>query len=149
MKTQSDSILADQQLVNLAKEGDREAFNELILRHRSRCVNLAASILRNRGEGEEEAQNACWKAFAHINQFHGDAEFSSWLLRIVENQCLMLIRQRRRVQFVELDDTNTERGNQPLQLPTPDADPEGELGGRQVLQALSTEIRRIPTLLRE
>jgi RNA polymerase sigma-70 factor (ECF subfamily) len=149
MKTLCGSIPADQQLVNLAKQGDREAFDELILRHRSRCVNLAASILRNHGEGEEEAQNACWKAFEHIDQFHGEAEFSTWLLRIVENQCLMLIRQRRRAQFVQLDDTNPKGGNGPIQLPTPDADPEGELGKRQVLQILNIEIRRIPPLLRE
>ena len=149
MNTQCDSISPDQLLVTLAKQGDREAFDQLILRHRRRCVNLAASILRNHGEGEEEAQNACWKAFQHIDQFHGEAEFSTWLLRIVENQCLMLIRQRRRAQLVQLDDTNPESRNAPLQLPTPDADPEGELGKRQVLQALNTEIGRIPPLLRK
>jgi RNA polymerase sigma-70 factor (ECF subfamily) len=141
------AISADLQLVNLSKHGDREAFGELIHRHRRRCVNLAASILRNRGEAEEETQNACWKAFEHIDQFHGDAEFSTWLLRIVENQCLMLIRQRRRAHFVQLDDP--EAGNGPIQLPAPDADPEGELGMREVLEVLQTEIRRIPPLLRK
>jgi RNA polymerase sigma-70 factor (ECF subfamily) len=149
MNNLCDSVSADQQLVNLAKQGDREAFDELIRRHRSRCVNLAASILRNHGEGEEEAQNACWKAFEHIDQFHGEAEFSTWLLRIVENQCLMLIRQRRRVRVVQLDNANPEGGNGPIQVPTSDADPEGELGKRQVLHVLNTEIRRIPPLLRK
>jgi RNA polymerase sigma-70 factor (ECF subfamily) len=140
--------LTDVQLVDIAKKGDREAFDELIRRHRNRCVNLAAFILRDRGEAEEEAQNACWKAFQHIAEFHGDAEFSTWLLRIVENQCLMLIRQKRRVQFVRLDDRNPEHRNEPVQLPTPDADPEGEFGHREVLRALQTEIRRVPPLLR-
>ena len=144
----TNSVFLDPQLVNLAKQGSREAFDELIRRHRGRCVNLAASILRDRGEAEEETQNACWKAFEHIDQFQGTAEFSTWLLRIVENQCLMLIRQRRRAQFVYLDDDDTERGNRPFQLPTPDADPESELGKREVLQVLHTEIRRIPPLLR-
>jgi len=142
------AISADLQLVYLSKLGDREAFGELIHRHRRRCVNLADSILRNRGEAEEETQNACWKAFEHIDQFHGEAEFSTWLLRIVENQCLMLIRQRRRAQFVQLDDGDPEGGSAPLQLPAPDADPEGDLGKREVLEVLQTEIRRIPPLLR-
>ena len=144
-----DTATADMQLVTLAKQGDREAFGELIRRHRRRCVNLAASILRNHGEGEDETQNACWKAFEHIDQFHGQAEFSTWLLRIVENQCLMLIRQRRRAQFVQLDECGPDGGNAPIQLPTPDADPEGDLGKRQVLQVLKTELRRIPPLLRK
>jgi RNA polymerase sigma-70 factor (ECF subfamily) len=133
----------------MAKQGDRDAFGELIRRHRRRCVNLATAILRQRSEAEEETQNACWKAYQHIDQFHGEAEFSTWLLRIVENQCLMVIRQWRRAQFVHLDDCDPERGNQPTQLPAPGADPEGELGGREVLQALKTEIRRIPPLLRQ
>jgi len=143
------STSADAQLVRLSKCGDREAFGELVRRHRRRCVNLAASILGNRGEGEEETQNACWKAFEHIDQFHGDAEFSTWLLRIVENQCLMLIRQRRRAQFVQLDDTDPESSSGPIQLPSPDADPEGAVGKQEVLAVLRTEIRRIPPLLRK
>jgi RNA polymerase sigma-70 factor (ECF subfamily) len=138
----------DAQLVGLAKQGDRDAFGELIERHRRRCANLATAILRHRGEAEEETQNACWKAFKHIDQFHGEAEFSTWLLRIVENQCLMLIRQRRLAQFVHLDDVEPERGNAPVQLPAPDADPEGELGKREVLKVLQSEIRGIPPLLR-
>ena len=140
--------LLDAQLVGLAKQGDRDAFGELIERHRRRCANLATAILRHRGEAEEETQNACWKAFKHIDQFHGEAEFSTWLLRIVENQCLMLIRQRRLAQFVHLDDVEPERGNAPVQLPAPDADPEGELGKREVLKVLQSEIRGIPPLLR-
>jgi RNA polymerase sigma-70 factor (ECF subfamily) len=149
MQITCDPLSGDLQLVTLAKHGDREAFGELIRRHRSRCINLAASILRNRGEAEEETQNACWKAFKHIDQFQGEAEFCTWLLRIVQNQCLMLLRQRRQAQFVRLDDRSPEGGNEPIQLPTPDADPEGELGKREVLQALQLEIRRIPPLLRK
>ncbi len=143
------SVFTDPQLVSLTKEGQREAFDELIRRHRHKCVNLASSILRDRGEAEEETQNACWKAFEHIAQFHGDAEFSTWLLRIVENQCLMLIRQRRRAQFVYLDGREPDGGAGAGQLPTRSADPEGELGKQEVLAVLRTEIRRIPPLLRK
>jgi RNA polymerase sigma-70 factor, ECF subfamily len=151
MKTEFDSAapLTDHQLVALAKQGDRDAFSELIQRHRRRCANLATSILRHRGEAEEETQNACWKAFQHIDQFNGDAQFSTWLMRIVENQCLMLIRQRRLAQFVHLDDLDPERGKGPTQLPAPDADPEGELGRQEVLRVLQAEIHSIPPLLRK
>src|SRR5258705_9133716 len=105
MRTDIDEIaeLTDAQLVGLAKQGDRDAFGELIHRHRRRCANLATSILRHWGEAEEETQNACWKAFEHIDQFQGQAQFSTWLMRIVENQCLMLIRLRGRANFVHLD----------------------------------------------
>jgi RNA polymerase sigma-70 factor (ECF subfamily) len=150
MPTKDDvhSELTDAQLVSIAKRGDRDSFDELIRRHRRRCLSLATSILRDSSEAEEETQNACWKAFEHLNQFQGEAEFLAWLLRIVENQCLMLIRRKRRAQFVHLDERDSERGNDSMQLSASEADPEGEFGNSEVLQVLRTEIRRIPPLLR-
>ena len=63
------------------------------------------SILRDRQDAEDEVQNAFWKAFDHINQFQQDAKFSTWLTRIVVNQCLMRLRQTRRAKFLYLDDS--------------------------------------------
>jgi RNA polymerase sigma-70 factor (ECF subfamily) len=143
------SQLDDLQLVQSARVGDQEAFGELVERHYQRCVSLAASILRDQGEAEEEAQNACWKAFAHLYQFHGESEFSTWLFRIVKNQCLMLIRRRRGVQFIRLDDRGPEEAGQPMELYSSAEDPEGELGRQEVGQVLQNEIRRIPPLLRQ
>jgi RNA polymerase sigma-70 factor, ECF subfamily len=139
--------LSDAKLLEAARQGSKDAFGELVRRHHPRCVSLASSILRDPGEAEEEVQNACWKAFKHLDQFQGEAEFSSWLLRIVKNQCLMLIRRRRGVQLVRLDDRGTE-GGMPLELSSGEVDPEGEFGSREVQRLLQTEIRRIPPLLR-
>jgi RNA polymerase sigma-70 factor (ECF subfamily) len=150
MQTYSEPIptITDPQLVEAARLGNLNAFGELIGRYRQRCVSLAASILRDSGEAEEEAQNACWKAFEHLDQFQGDAEFSSWLFRIVKNQCLMLIRRRRGMQFISLDGRRPDDGHEPMQLSSTDRDPEGELGRQEVSQVLRMEIRRIPPLLR-
>lgn len=46
-------------------------------------VGLALAILKDRGEAEDEAQNAYWSAYQHLDQFHGQAEFSAWLSHIV------------------------------------------------------------------
>jgi RNA polymerase sigma-70 factor (ECF subfamily) len=138
----------DSELLEGARNGDQDAFGELLRRHYQRCVNLASSILRDRGEAEEEAQNACWKAYEHLNQFQGDSEFSSWLLQIVKNQCLMLIRRRHGMQFLHLDERGPEDGNEIIQLPSAAMDPEGAFGSREVQQALRREIRRIPRVLR-
>jgi RNA polymerase sigma-70 factor, ECF subfamily len=139
--------LSDRKLLEAARQGDKDAFGELVRRHYSRCLNLAASILRDPGEAEEEVQNACWKAFRHLDQFMGESEFSSWLLRIVKNQCLMLIRRRRGVQLVRLDDRDPE-DSMSIQLSSGEVDPEGEFGSREVQHLLQMEIRRIPPLLR-
>ncbi|HEY7338718.1 MAG TPA: sigma-70 family RNA polymerase sigma factor [Bryobacteraceae bacterium] len=139
---------SDPELLEAARGGDQEAFGELVLRHQRRCLNLATSILRDRGEAEEETQNACWKAFEHLDRFQGQSEFSSWLFRIVKNQCLMRLRRRQGARFVRLDDRRRDDRVEPMQLTAVGADPEGELGAWEVHQVLRAEIGRIPPLLR-
>lgn len=111
-------------------------------------MNLAACILRDREEAEDEVQNACWKAFEHLDQFQGESDFSIWLSRIVVNQCLMFMRARRRVRFLHLDAGIPGYQSGTIDLPSWKLDPEGEVGRRQVDEVLKREIRRIPTLLR-
>jgi RNA polymerase sigma-70 factor, ECF subfamily len=140
--------VSDQQLVELARNGDQNAFGELLTRHRQKCVGLAVFLLRNRGDAEDEVQNAFSKAYAHLDQYQGEAEFSTWLARIVSNQCLMLLRVRRRTKFVYLDETSNVHDAPPVELPACGPDPEGEFAYGQMKQVLRTEIRRIPPILR-
>jgi RNA polymerase sigma-70 factor (ECF subfamily) len=138
----------DADLVESAKRGDQQAFGELVKRHHHWCVGLASGILRDRGDAEDEAQNAYWNAFQHLDQFQGDAEFSTWLARIVVNQCLMFVRARRRARFLRLDAGIAGHASASIDLPSWRPDPEGELGSREVREVLEREIRGIPALLR-
>jgi len=147
-RTTALSSITDEALVRLAREGDQDAFGELIRRHQQRCVDLATFFLRNRGDAEDEVQNAFSKAYAHLNQYQGEAEFSTWLARIVSNQCLMLLRVRRRTRFVYLDEASSAQEAPPVELPSCGPDPEGELAFTQMKRVLRTEIRRIPPMLR-
>ena len=148
LPTTTQPAFSDQQLVKLARQGDQDAFGELLRRHRQKCVDLATFFLRNRGDAEDEVQNAFSKAYAHLDQYQGEAEFSTWLARIVSNQCLMLLRVRRRTKFVYLDETPNVHDAPPMELPACGPDPEGEFAFRQMTSVLRTEIRRIPPMLR-
>jgi RNA polymerase sigma-70 factor (ECF subfamily) len=139
---------SDADLVESARQGDKQAFGELVKRHHHWCVGLASGILRDRGDAEDEAQNAYWNAFQHLDQFQGDAEFSTWLARIVVNQCLMFIRTRRRARFLHLDAGIPGYPSGSIDLPSWRPDPEGEVGSRQLREVLEREIRCIPALLR-
>jgi RNA polymerase sigma-70 factor (ECF subfamily) len=113
------------------------------------CVRLAVSFLRNYADAEDEVQNAFSKAFAHLEQYQGEAEFSTWLARIVTNQCLMFMRVKRRTSFVYLDETLRARGAPPpMELPACGPDPEGEFAFEQIKQILNAELRRMPPLFR-
>jgi RNA polymerase sigma-70 factor (ECF subfamily) len=138
----------DRELLDQAKLGDNNAFGELVRRHYHRCLDVAELIVRNRWDAEDQVQTACSKAHAHLDQYHGNAEFVSWLLRIVTNECLMFLREKRRARFVYIDDTPREPDMPSPELPACDPDPEGALALNELKQILITEIRHVPPRLR-
>jgi RNA polymerase sigma-70 factor (ECF subfamily) len=140
--------LKDAELVQLSLQKDRDAFGELIHRHYRKCVDVACYYIRNRDDAEDQTQNAFLRAFEHLDQYQGEAEFSTWLTRIVANQCLMLMRSRRRVAVVSIDESVSDQKKQPIQLPSRDPDPEGELAYAQLIGVLRAEVGRVPLLMR-
>jgi RNA polymerase sigma-70 factor (ECF subfamily) len=139
--------LADDALVKLCQQGDQAAFDELMRRHQTSAMKIAFSIVRDRQDAEDEVQNAFWKAYEHINQFQRDAKFSTWLTRIVVNQCLMRLRQVRRAKFAYIDDSQNEEVVA-VELKDAGQSPETQLGLAEVAAVLDQEIRRVPPLLR-
>jgi RNA polymerase sigma-70 factor (ECF subfamily) len=137
---------SDLELVELSRHGDASAFGELLSRHYHKCANLAGFVLRDRTGASDEVQKACWKAFEHLDQYRGKAEFSTWLSRIVVNECRMVLRSNRRAQFVCLDSSGNEG---PLKLIADAQDPEHDLIQREMAEVVRREVRHLPTLMRE
>lgn len=138
----------DEQLVRLSQAGRRDAFSELTRRNYNSSLKLAVSILRDREEAEDEVQNAYWKAFQHIDQFLIDAKFSTWMTRIVVNQCLMRLRKVRRAKFLYIDDVQIGEERGTMELQDLERSPESLLGAKELATILRREIRRIPPMLR-
>ena len=141
-----DHASTDEELVDMARRGDTGAFGELITRHYGTCLKRATFMIRNRSDAEDEVQNACWKAFQRLHQYRGEGTFSAWLGRIVENQCLMRIREERKSYRLYLDEASD--SNVRLELVCPAANPEDEFGEQQVVNLVRREISLIPPLLR-
>ncbi len=139
----------DDQLVVMAQGGDNVAFTELVERHQPTCKRLALSILRDQSDAEDEVQNALWKAYEHLGQFQQDAKFSTWLSRIVVNQCLMRLRKDRRAKFLYLDEGVAGEEVMTLDLPDLAETPEEALAHLEIGNVLKTEINRIPPMLRD
>ena len=136
---------SDRELVARAQGGCQVAFGELFERHYKACVKLATFMLSDPAEALDEVQKACCKAFVHLNQYQGQAEFRTWMLRIVENQCRMLLRSRRRARTLHLD---TDTDPAVFEMASPGTGPEEEVISRELRERLQTEINRIPRLLR-
>lgn len=97
-------ILEEEILVKKSKEGDFEAFEELVKLHEKYVYNIAWNMLRNQEDAEEVLQETFIKAYNKLNQFEGKSKFSTWLYRIATNEALMVIRKKNPVQAVSLDE---------------------------------------------
>jgi len=90
----SQTVQSDRALTINARAGGRNAFGELVRRHSSLVFGMSLKMLRNREDAEDNLQNAFCKAYGKIQQFEGNSQFSTWLLRIAINEALMTLRKR-------------------------------------------------------
>jgi RNA polymerase sigma-70 factor (ECF subfamily) len=87
--------LSDPILVKRAKDGDRRALEALCERHAPRVERLAAHVLRDPEDARDAAQEALTKLCVRLAQFRGDAQFATWLHRLVVNTCRDVATRRR------------------------------------------------------
>lgn len=94
--TERGSHLEDETLIAAAQHGDAGAFEELVRRYQEAAFRAAFLVLRDADEAQDAAQEAFVKAFKALSRFKRGLEFRPWLLRIVVNQSLTMLRSRRR-----------------------------------------------------
>jgi RNA polymerase sigma-70 factor, ECF subfamily len=139
--------ITEYDLVRLAQSGNKSAFEELARRNSEICVRVATCILSSREDALDEVQNALWLAYSRIALFTYQAKFSTWLVRIVINSCLMRLRGMQRSPILTKQRT-TEDGGCPSHEGVTSDTPESDLGRKQVRRALRRELGSIPPLLR-
>jgi RNA polymerase sigma-70 factor, ECF subfamily len=79
--------LSDPILVKRAKDGDKRALEALCTRHQPRVEKLARHLLRDPEDARDASQEALAKVCVRIKQFRGEAQFATWLHRLVVNTC--------------------------------------------------------------
>jgi RNA polymerase sigma factor (sigma-70 family) len=83
----------DDELVRLAKNGDREALERLILRHQAWIYNIAVRMVFQPQDAEEVTQEVLIKAATRLSTFQGQSKFRTWLYRIASNHVLNMRRR--------------------------------------------------------
>jgi RNA polymerase sigma-70 factor (ECF subfamily) len=79
--------LSDPILVRRARDGDQRALAALCERHAPRVERIALHVLRDPEDARDAAQEALVKLVQRIGQYRGQAQFSTWLHRLVVNTC--------------------------------------------------------------
>ncbi|MGH8230348.1 MAG: RNA polymerase sigma factor [Steroidobacteraceae bacterium] len=90
----------DAGLLRRIAAGERQAFALLMRRYNRRLYRLALAVLRDDAEAEDALQDAYLSAYRWLPQFRAEASVSTWLSRLVLNECLGRIRRNTRRQNV-------------------------------------------------
>jgi len=101
------ATLDDAALLRAHVAGDREAFAELVRRHRDRLWAIALRTVGDREEAADAVQDALLSAYRAAGRFRGDSAVTTWLHRIVVNACLDRARRRQARPTVPLPETET------------------------------------------
>lgn len=93
----------ERKLVDEARRGDRAAFGRLVEAYQRRAYSVALGMVHDHDEARDICQEAFLKVHRSLGSFEGDAQFFTWLYRIVMNLCIDHLRKRRG-ERVEFDD---------------------------------------------
>jgi RNA polymerase sigma factor (sigma-70 family) len=114
----------DAQLVGRARNGDRAALEELVLRHQAWVYNVAVRMVFDPHDAEEVTQEVLVKVITKLSTFRGDSSFRTWLYRIAANHVLNMRRRTAETQAPTFADFAAALDRTPdLDLPDPRAVP--------------------------
>lgn len=110
----------DELLVQLARDGDRAAREELCSRHAGVSYRVAYRLLGHEEDARDAVQDGLIKAMLHLDDFDGRSGFRTWLIRIVTNAALDAGRKRKRrpavsMNTVDLDGREPSTSEDPAQ----------------------------------
>jgi RNA polymerase sigma-70 factor (ECF subfamily) len=134
----------DQQLVDRVLDGDKNAFNLLVLRYQHRVAGLVSRFIQDAQEVEDVSQEAFIKAYRALPLFRGDSAFYTWLYRIAVNTAKNYLVSRNRrppASDVDINDAEViEIGSVLRDI----EDPEGSLATDKLKQAINAAIEELP-----
>lgn len=140
---------SDTELVRRALARDGAAFRIIIKTYNQRLYRLARGIVRNDGEAEDIVQEGYMRAFSHLESFRGDSSLATWLSRIVINEALGRLRNKRRAIEQSLsDDPTLEAKIIQFPLNANSDDPERTMAQRQILQFVERATDNLPDVYR-
>lgn len=141
-------LIEERTLVARARAGDFEAFEALLNRHLQRLYGLALGIVRQREDAEDVVQTTFLSALEHLGDFREEASFATWITRIATHAALKVLRKRKGLDTVSLEEATEE--NEDGEIPHPEfianwrGDPARVVDERELKRLLDDAIDTLP-----
>ncbi|MCI8398180.1 MAG: sigma-70 family RNA polymerase sigma factor [Oscillibacter sp.] len=130
----------EQAWIDAARQGDQDAFAELVRLYEKRVLALTGRMCGNPEDAAEAAQEAFLAAWQGLRNFRGESSFSTWLYRLASNACVDLLRrEKRRGGTLSLDDESLN-----LDLPAGRSTPQEEVERRELREEIEAGLQALP-----
>jgi RNA polymerase sigma-70 factor (ECF subfamily) len=138
----------DQDLVLRVQQGDKNAFDMLVIKYQHKIIQLVNRYVKDPSEAQDVAQESFIKAYRALGNFRGDSAFYTWLYRIAINTAknYLVARTRRSSQY-EVDIQDAEQIENAPQLHGMET-PEGLLINDEIIAAIKSAIENLPEEMR-
>ena len=128
----------EEELIKQILSGDKDKYAILMRKYNQRLYRVGKGYFRDDAEVEDIMQEAYIKGYLNLGKFEGRSQFSTWITRILVNECLQRIRKMKRL-TLEADDENNEYMNF-----TDKSNPEYESLNRELKLQLELNIGKLP-----
>ena len=148
----------DREILEQVRQGEADAFEQLVVRYQRRIFVLAYRFIRNEEEAADLTQEIFVRVWEKMHTFRGEAKFSTWLMQLAGNHCknrLKYLKRRHFQQHESLDAPNRNGEGLARQFPDPSKGPEdlvAEAGMRELIREKVDELpeeQRVVLLMRD
>jgi RNA polymerase sigma-70 factor (ECF subfamily) len=140
----------DLALVQRAQANDRAAFNEIVLRYKSKVYNYIFRMVHSALDAEDLTQETFVRAYLSIRSFQSRASLNTWLFRIATNLCIDFSRKAKKSQgmVTSLSHETEEEEETERDIPDQAFDPQRLLLNKELGKYLDSALREMPEKLR-
>ena len=137
-------MATDAEIIDAVLRGDVDQYAELVTRYQRAGWKLAYSFVGNMEDAKELSQNGFIKAYQHLKTFRRRAKFSTWLYRIIVNECKDFFRRtNRRPPLVSLAGDADADEAVVFEVADPSGDPRDRLANEELARQLQAAIQTL------
>ncbi|MBU0599349.1 sigma-70 family RNA polymerase sigma factor [bacterium] len=141
--------LPDLELVKKSKQGNFEAFTELIKRYEAKIYSLAYNYMQNREDAEDILQETFLKVYVSLPNFREEAKFVTWLYRICVNTCYSKLREKKVKVVLSLESSGAIEEEFHREIIDWSKNPEACLLAEEMKEVLNKAIEKLPREYKE
>jgi len=138
-------------LIVRSQQGETAAFNELVTRYRHRAFSMIYQMVRREDDAWDLTQDGFLKAWKSIRNFRGQAQFYTWLYRILMNVTIDWLRKKQVQSGTEFDDAIGLNNIEPASVTTPRSElaPAVRLADKEIRSRIDAAVQRLTPEHRE